>query len=70
MLPEASHKVFAQKNIWVGRDVVYRTTIWLLSSWSSLISEWNDFTYSESPCCMMPSIRFLLKGIYGLEEVV
>ena len=42
MLPEASHQVFAQKNIWVGRDVVQRTTIWLLSSWSSFISEWND----------------------------
>ena len=42
MLPEASHQVFAQTNIWVGRDVVQRTTIWLLSSWSSFISEWND----------------------------
>ena len=23
---------------------------------------------SESPCCMKPSIKFLLKRIYGLEE--
>ena len=25
---------------------------------------------SESPCCMKPSIQFLLKVIYGLEEDV
>ena len=25
---------------------------------------------SESPCCMKPSIKFLLKRIYGLEEDV
>ena len=25
---------------------------------------------SESPCCMEPSIKFLLKRIYGLEEDV
>ena len=23
---------------------------------------------SESPCCQKPSIKFLLKRIYGLEE--
>ena len=34
-----------------------------------LISEWNDFIYSEYPCCMMHP-KFLLKRIYGLEEVV
>ena len=53
MLPEASHQVFAQTNIWVGRDVVQRTTIWLLSFWSSFISEWNDLIIlkSESSCC-------------------
>ena len=28
------------------------------------------FTYSESPCCMMHPKNFLLKRIYGLEEVV
>ena len=32
-----------------------------------LISEWNDFIYSES---MMHPNKFLLKRIYGLEEVV
>ena len=25
---------------------------------------------SESPCCSKPSIKFLLKSIYGLEEYV
>ena len=35
-----------------------------------LISEWNDFIYSESPCCMMHPNKFLLKRINGLEEVV
>ena len=34
-----------------------------------LVSEWNDFIYSESPCCMMPHIKFLLKRIYGLEKL-
>ena len=27
-----------------------------------LISEWNDFIYSESTCCMMHPNKFLLKG--------
>ena len=35
-----------------------------------LISEWDDFSYSESPCCLMHSIKFLLVTIYGLEDVV
>ena len=35
-----------------------------------LISEWDDFIYSESPCCMMHLNKFLLKRIYGLEEVI
>ena len=35
-----------------------------------LISEWNDFIYSETPRCMMHPNKFLLKRIYGLEEVV
>ena len=34
-----------------------------------LISEWSDFIYSESPCCMMHPIKFLLKDIYCLEEM-
>ena len=39
-----------------------KITIWLISFWSSLISEWNDFTYSESQegikfwrCCLKNS---------------
>ena len=35
-----------------------------------LISEWNDFIYSESTCCMMHPNKFLLKRINGLEEDV
>ena len=35
-----------------------------------LISEWNDFIYSESTCCMMHPNKFLLKRINWLEEVV
>ena len=34
-----------------------------------LISEWSDFIHSESLCCMMHPIKFLLKRIYGFEVV-
>ena len=34
-----------------------------------LISEWSDFIYSKSPCCMMHPIKLLLKRIYGFEDV-
>ena len=34
-----------------------------------LISELSDFIYSEFPCCMMHPIKFLLKRIYGFENV-
>ena len=34
-----------------------------------LIPEWSDSIYSESPCCMMHPIKFLLKRIYGFEDV-
>ena len=65
-------------------DDVRRIPRWLFSAKQSLIANgmvlaiferkcgWRiqDFIYSESPCCMMPPIKFLLKRIYGLEEVV
>ena len=34
-----------------------------------LIYEWNDFIYSESPCWMMHSNKFLLKRIYGFSAL-
>ena len=34
-----------------------------------LISEWNDFIYSESPGRMTHSNKFLLKRIYGSKNV-
>ena len=33
------------------------------------ISEWDDFSYSESPCCRKHSIKFLLKRIFSLESI-
>ena len=32
--------------------------------------EWSDFSYSKSPFCRKPFIKFLLKRIYLLEEDV
>ena len=43
---------------------------WLLSAWPSLMCEWDVFAISESPLCHKPSMKFLLKGIYGLERDV
>ena len=40
----------------------------LLSAGQSLICKWDAI--SQSQCCRTPSIRYLLKVIYGLEEVV
>ena len=38
---------------------------------SAIVDIWMKYLiYSESPCCMMPPIKFLLKRICGLEEVV
>ena len=37
---------------------------------SVLISEWNNFIYSESPCWMMHYNKFLLERIYGFKVVV
>ena len=34
-----------------------------------MISEWNDFTYSESPRCMMPSIRFHPREYIGWKKL-
>ena len=30
-----------------------------------LISEWDDFSYSESPCCLTHPIKFLLETTMG-----
>ena len=51
-------------------DVVRRNSKWLFSEWPFLISEWDDFSYSESPCYLTHPIKFLLETIYGLEDVV
>ena len=40
-----------------------------VSEWPFLISEWGDFSYSESPCYLTHPIKFLLETIYGLEDV-
>ena len=33
-------------------DVVWKISRWLFSAWPFVISEWDDFSYSESPCCL------------------
>ena len=45
----ASHQVAAQSDLGLGGDVVWRISRW--PPWRpSWISEWNDFSNSESPC--------------------
>ena len=51
-------------------DVVWRISRWLFSAWQFLISEWDDFSYSESQFCLKHPIKFLLDTIYGLEDAV
>ena len=67
VLPEAFHPVSAQ-GIYGLEDVVWRIPRWLLRAWLSWMCEWDDLAISESSCCKKPSIKFLLKRIYGLEE--
>ena len=43
---------------------------WLLSAKQSLIANGMVLALSESPCCRKLSIKFLLKSIYGLEEML
>ena len=50
-------------------DCVRRISRWLFSAWPFLISQWDDFSYPESPCCLTHPIKFLLDTIYGLEDV-
>ena len=42
--------------------------------WKMLFEEFqdglNDLIYFKPPCCMIPPIKFQLKRICGLEEVV
>ena len=45
-------------------DVGWRIPRWLFSARQSLICKWDDFSF------FWVSNKFLLKGIYGLEEVV
>ena len=35
-----------------------------------LICGWDDFSFSESPCCLTHLVKFLLETIYGLKDVV
>ena len=51
-------------------DVSWRIPRWLFSAWLSLIGEYGNFSFSESLCCLRHPIKFLLKRIFGLEEVV
>ena len=50
-------------------DCVRRISRWLFSAWPFLISQWDDFSYPESPCCLTHPIKFLLYTIYRLEDV-
>ena len=67
MLPGLFHQVSAWDNIWIGRcclkniKCLFSSDIWM---------EWNDFIYSESPCCMMHPNKFLLIRKYGFKEVL
>ena len=58
------------KRTYGSEDVVGRISRWLFSAWPFLISEWDDFSYSESECCLTHPIKFLLDRIYGLKDVV
>ena len=51
-------------------DVVRRISSRLFSAWPFLISEWDDFSYSESPSCMLHPNKFLLIRKYGFKEVL
>ena len=70
MLPEAFHQFSAQEDIRLGRRCWWKKqngclvlgNLWYLNRMIS--------AFSESPCCRKPSIKFLLKRIYGLEEVI
>ena len=66
MLPEAFHPVSAQENIWFRR--------YCLKNSKRAVKDMSIFdginSYSESPYCRKPFIKFLNKGIYGLEEYV
>ena len=43
---------------------------WLFSARQSLICKWDDYRYFLGSCCRKPSIKFLLKRIYDLQEDV
>ena len=69
MLHKTFHQVFAQEDIWFGRRC------WLKNSKMTVVlgNLWyanGMICYFWGSCCLKPSIKFLLKRIYGLEEDV
>ena len=69
-MSEALLKVLLKRIYCLKEDVGRRIPRWLFSAWLSLMCEWDDLSNSESPFCRKPSINFLFKRIYGLEEDV
>ena len=65
MLPDASHHVSANENILFGRREDKCLVLGNLCYANGM-----SLAISESPCCLKPPIKFLLKGIYGLEDNV
>ena len=53
------HQFYAQEKIWVGRCCLKNSKMAVF-----------DLIYYKSSRCMMPPLKFLLKRIYELEEVV
>ena len=66
----ASHQVSAQEVKRLEDDDVPRIPRWPFSTRQSFICKLDDFSISESPCCMKPSSKFQHKRVYGLEEDV
>ena len=66
----ASHQVSAQEFNGLEDDDVRSIPRWLFSARQSFICKLDDFSISESPCCMKPSSKFQHKRMYGLEEDV
>ena len=69
ILPEAFHQFSAQENIWFGRCKVKKLQDGCLEHGSLWCVNGVSLAISESPWCLKPSIKFLLKRIYGLEDV-
>ena len=61
----ASHQVSAQSNLWLGRRCClknFKMATVAAKQWPSWISEWNDFSNSESLCHCVASHQVLAQS--------